>query len=38
MDNICESCQGVGEWALGDCEDGNTMTCPECEGKGWIDE
>jgi excinuclease UvrABC ATPase subunit len=39
MDEICESCQGTGEWSLSrDCEDGITMTCPECGGWGYTNE
>jgi DnaJ-class molecular chaperone len=38
MGNICESCQGAGEWPLDDCEDGDWDTCPYCGGYGFDTE
>lgn len=34
---VCPSCQGAGEFPVGDCENGVYDTCPECEGYGVID-
>lgn len=34
----CEGCGGLGWIDLGDCEDGMTETCPECNGNGVIEE
>jgi len=33
---ICDSCGGVGWIDVGDCEEGVTETCPECNGIGEI--
>lgn len=32
----CPSCEGNGEYVLGDCEDGIYIECPECEGNGYV--
>lgn len=32
----CSSCLGMGYIDIGDCEDGVTDTCPECDGKGIV--
>jgi DnaJ-class molecular chaperone len=33
----CPSCNGLGEYDIGDCEDGVTQICPECQGTGLIE-
>ncbi len=33
---LCPSCEGAGEYSIGDCEDGVTDTCAECEGLGQV--
>lgn len=35
---LCTSCQGMGYHDVGDCEDGVTEVCPECDGRGEIDD
>jgi DnaJ-class molecular chaperone len=35
--DTCQSCNGTGEYTLGDCEDGVTEECLECQGTGQID-
>ena len=35
---ICPSCKGDGIHSLGDCEDGITVVCQECDGYGNIYE
>ena len=34
----CPSCEGTGEFTIGDCEDGVYEVCPQCEGKGQVEE
>jgi len=34
----CPSCGGAGVFDIGDCEDGVWEHCPECDGRGEIDE
>lgn len=34
--DLCESCQGAGEYSIGDCEDGVVECCPECDGLGRV--
>lgn len=31
---ICESCRGAGGYSDGDCEDGEWVSCPQCDGVG----
>lgn len=33
----CPTCDGMGSFTIGDCEDGVDETCPECDGKGVVD-
>jgi DnaJ-class molecular chaperone len=33
----CASCAGLGYYDVGDCEDGVTDVCPECDGEGVIE-
>lgn len=35
--DICLSCNGAGGWFIGDCENGDWETCPECMGYGEIE-
>lgn len=37
-ENLCPSCDGAGEYPIGNCEDGVWETCRECNGTGTIDE
>lgn len=34
----CDSCQGVGYYSIGDCEDGVDETCEECGGEGVLED
>lgn len=34
----CPSCEGLGTFDIGDCEDGITETCSVCDGEGMIEE
>lgn len=34
---ICPSCEGTGYYDIGDCEDGVTEACPECDGLGEVE-
>lgn len=33
----CPSCEGIGEYCVGDCEDGVWEICQECNGDGYVD-
>jgi DnaJ-class molecular chaperone len=33
----CPSCKGLGEFTIGDCEDGVYDICPDCEGTGIVE-
>lgn len=35
---FCPSCEGMGYYDIGDCEDGVAEVCPECDGKGDLCE
>lgn len=36
--DTCPSCNGSGEYSIGDCEDGVNEMCPDCNGSGCIEE
>jgi hypothetical protein len=33
----CPSCEGCGYFEMGDCEEGCTDVCPECDGLGEVE-
>lgn len=35
---MCESCQGMGYYDVGDLDDGIVDECPECQGTGFVEE
>ena len=37
MNELCPSCFGLGCYDVGDCEDGVTEVCPECDGAGEVE-
>lgn len=35
---MCPSCDGLGYYDIGDCEEGVTETCHECDGIGEVED